>query len=117
MQIVPRGCDLLQVGLIVGSGARLLTAGALPSQVQPLLDAGVHGPARLGQPALPRVTADQLHHLSGHRRGVGAGRGRRRVCARVRSGGEARAALGILRFRDARLQDPAGRQRTLLSKA
>jgi hypothetical protein len=95
--------NLLQVGLIVGIRAMPMTAGALPGEAQPIQETGdpaqrgvapprqraadgVQGPARLGQPTRPRVTADQLLHLSRRRRGVMAVRGNKRACARVRPG-------------------------------
>ena len=95
--------NLLQVGLIVGIRAMPMTAGALPGEAQPIQETGdpaqrgvapprqraadgVQGPARLGQPTRPRVTADQLLHLSRRRRGVMAVRGKKRACARVRPG-------------------------------
>jgi len=95
--------NLLQVGLRVRIRAMHMTAGALPGDAQPIQDAGdpaqrgvapprqraadgVQGPARLGQPARPRVTADQMLHLSRRRRRVMAVRGNKRACARVRPG-------------------------------
>ena len=96
-------CDLLQFGLIVGIRARPMTAGALPGDAQPIQNTGdpaqrgvapprqraadgVQGPARLGQPALPRVTADQMLYLSSRRLRVMVVRGKKRACARVRPG-------------------------------
>jgi hypothetical protein len=80
-----------------------MPTGALPGEAQPIPDAGdpvqrggapprqraadgVQGPARLGPPARPRVTADQLLHRGGSRRGGMAVRGNTRACARVRPG-------------------------------
>jgi hypothetical protein len=80
-----------------------MTAGALPGDAQPIQDAGdpaqrgvasphqraadgVQGPARLGQPALPRVTADQMLSRRSRRLRVMAVRGKKRACARVRPG-------------------------------
>ena len=101
--ILPHVRNLLQVGLSVRIRARPMPAGARPGAAQPIPDAGdpaqrgiasppqraadgVQGPARLGQPTRPRVTADQLLHLSRRRRGVMAVRGKKRACARVRPG-------------------------------
>jgi len=93
----------LQVGLLVRIRAMPMPAGALPGEAQPIQDAGdpaqrgvasppqlaadgVQGPARLGQPARPRVTADQMLHLRSRRLRVMAVRGNKRACARVRPG-------------------------------
>ena len=95
--------NLLQVGLRVRIRARPMTAGVLPWDAQPIQDAGdpaqrgvasphqpaadgVQGPARLGQPARPRGTADQLLHLRRRRLRVMAVKGNKRACARVRPG-------------------------------
>jgi hypothetical protein len=103
--IRPHVGDRLQVGRIVGIRARPMPAGALPGEAQPIPDAGdpaqrggaplrqraadgVQGPARLGPPARPRVTADQLLHRGGGRRGGMAVRGNTRACARLRPGWE-----------------------------
>ena len=95
--------NLLQVGLSVRIRARPMPAGARPGDAQPIPDAGdpaqrgvasppqraadgVQGPARLGPPARPRVTADQLLPLRRRRLRVMVVRGNKRACARVRPG-------------------------------
>ncbi len=103
VRILRHVCNLLQVGLRVGIRAMPMTARALPGEAQPIQDPGdpaqrggapprqpaadgVQGPARPGQPTLPRVTADRMLRLSRRRCGVMAVRGNKRACARVRPG-------------------------------
>jgi len=103
VRILPHVRNLLQVGLSVRIRARPMPAGARPGEAQPIPDAGdpaqrgvapprqraadgVQGPARLGQPTRPRVTADQLLPLRRRRLGVMVVRGNKRACARVRPG-------------------------------